>query len=140
MSAGWIIKSCVSWSLWHINSHRNVSVIEKGGDNEKKNSQGMRSFRSVPGLSEEGKALTTHFAMCWRTCQYVAFCGIDGEKIMKRVRNTEKQEVGEERNRCGSAIMCSCYPPNLQYFLKVKNGSAMRLCAYVKGRVMSVRA
>lgn len=63
-------------------------MIEKGGDNEKKNSQGMRSFRSVPGLSEEGKALTTHFAMCWRTCQYVAFCGIDGEKIMKRVRNT----------------------------------------------------
>lgn len=47
-SVGWVFKSCASWSLWHINSHRNVSVIEKGGDNEKKNSQGMRSFRAVP--------------------------------------------------------------------------------------------
>lgn len=57
---------------------------------------------------------------------------------MTRVRNTEKQEVGDEWNICGSVIMCSFYPPNLQYVLKVKNGSEMRLCAYVKGRVMFV--
>lgn len=29
---------------------------------------------------------------------------------MKRVRNTKKQEYGEERNIRGPAIMCSFYP------------------------------
>lgn len=45
-SVGCIIKSCARRSLGHINSHRNMSVIEKWGDNQKETSQGSRSFRS----------------------------------------------------------------------------------------------
>lgn len=48
----------------------------------------MRSFRSVLGLTV-GKALTTHSAMCWRTCQYVAFNGKDAETDEKGQKNKE---------------------------------------------------
>lgn len=34
------------------------------------------------------------------------------QREMKRVRKTKKPEDGEERDTCGSAIMCSFYPPD----------------------------
>lgn len=65
-SVGWIIKSCARRSLGHINSHRNMSVIEKWGGNEKETSQGSRSFRSPPGLTggKEGRRKPTNIWLC----------------------------------------------------------------------------
>lgn len=107
-SVGWIIKSCARRSLGHINSHRNMSVIEKWGDNEKETNQGSGSFRSPLGLTDgkEGKE-NRHLAVHWRTCQNFAVGGKDGEKEMKGVRNAEKREVGKKGKECGSAKLWS---------------------------------
>lgn len=84
-------------------------MIEKWGDNAKETSQGSRSFRSPPGLTDgtEGKAPTKHLVVRWRTCQHVAVGGKDGGKEMKGVRNAEKWEVGKKGKECGSAKLCS---------------------------------
>lgn len=38
----------------------------------------------MPGVTERGETLTTHFARCLRACRYVAVCEKDGVGHEKR--------------------------------------------------------
>lgn len=113
MSVGWIIKSWACRSRWNINSHGNVSVIEKVNEKSKDKNKIARGWG--------------HLGVCWdwqkekhwqhtllRAGGHVNMSRLmeKMQREMKRVRKTKKPEDGEERDTCGSAIMCSFYPPD----------------------------